>query len=211
MTKKRRILEFDNLPSIDRHDIFIRLDRSIDQRFKELAFLTETYERAQSALMFFFQTQAEDATWRNDARLRAGLNEFYSMEDAARRDFRYAKVGITPSDIKDSRSPLVHLMYVLRHVNVHTRPVPTRIQSVTVISQLGETEHEYSYGAVMIDAVSIDDLYRCREVKDFYDTSDLQTALDWMLNEQQVFGVAEIFRAGIHIYSNELLNLLSER
>lgn len=208
MTKQRRILEFENLPSIDSHDIFIRLDQSIDQRFKELGFLTETYERAQSALMFFFQTRAEDATWRNDARLRAGLNEFYSMEDAARRDFRHAKVGTAPSDIKESRSPLVHLMYVLRHVNVHTRPVPTRIQTVTVISQLSETEREYSYNAVMIDALSIDDLHRCREVKDFYDISDLQAALDWMLSEQQVFGVGAIFRAGINIYSSELLSLL---
>jgi hypothetical protein len=207
MTKKRPVLEFENLPSIDSHDIFIRLDRSVDKRFQELGFLAETYERAQSALMFFFQTSDEDAPWRNDARIRAGLNEFYSMEDAARRDFRRAKVGVKPSDIKESRSPLVHLMYVLRHVNVHTRPVPTRIQNITVISQIGET-HEFSYDAVIIDAVSVNDLHRCREVKDYYDISELQIALNWMLNKQQVFGVSEIFRAGVNIYSNELMSLL---
>ena len=206
--KQRRRFDFGTLPPIDGMDMFIRLDRSIGTSFAELGFMTETYERAQSALMFFFQTKEDDARWQNEARLRAGLNEFYSIEDAARRDFLHAAKTVEPPRIAESRNPLVHLMYVLRHINVHTHPMATRVQPITVISEFGGSTHEHSYGAIIVETISVRDLQRSREVIDYYDSGDLQRALDWLLQKQQTFGVSEVFRAGMNAYCSEILRSL---
>jgi hypothetical protein len=189
-------------------DIFIRLDRSIEKKFENLGLLSETHERAQSALMFFFQTKEDQERWRNDARLRAGLNEFYSIEDAAQRDFRRAGKSSKPPRIAESKSPLVHLMYVLRHVNVHTGPTATRVQPIAVISEFGGTPHELSYGAVMIDNITVGDLERVGEVRKYYTNEDLDLVLKWLLEKQQVFGVSEVLRAGLNAYCCEIIGSL---
>src|SRR5260221_5993690 len=75
LTKRRRELDFETLPVIESMDIFTRFPSRIEEKFKSLAFLTEAYERGRSALMFVFQTKEDDDSWRNDARLRAALNE----------------------------------------------------------------------------------------------------------------------------------------
>lgn len=207
--KQQRKLDFKCLPLIDEMDIFIRLDRLIEKRFGELSFLTETHERAQSALMFFFQTGENDVRWRNDARLRAGLNEFYSIEAAARRDFRLAERCLKPPCIAESQSPLVHLMYVLRHANVHTRPTITRVQPIIVTSELGGTTHEHKYGAVILDNVSVADLLqRDRDLLDYYSNEDIEQSLNWLLEKQQTFGISEVFRAGINVYCSEIFGSL---
>src|SRR5437016_12866306 len=101
-TKSLRALDFSLLPAIDGMDMFIRLDRATETRFAELAYLRETYERAEASLMFFFQTTEKEVKWRNDARLRAGLNEFYSLEAAVVRDLRSAQVKVTPPRLSQS-------------------------------------------------------------------------------------------------------------
>lgn len=206
--RQQRKLDFECLPLIDKMDIFTRLDRSVEKRFEELTFLTETHERAQSALMFFSQTNENDVRWRNDARLRAGLNEFYSIEDAARRDFRLAEKCLEPPRIAESQNPLVHLMYVLRHINVHSRPTVTRVQPINVASNFGGTTHELTYGAIMLDNVTIADLQRSREVRDYYNNKDIEQSLNWLREKQQTFGVDEVFRAGMNAYCSEILRSL---
>ncbi len=105
---------------MDGMDMFIRLDQGTEEKFAELGYMVETYERAEAALMFFFQTSEKDVRWRNDARLRAGLNEFYSLEAAVLRDVRTAKVAVVPPRLCESSNPLIHLMYLLRHVKTST-------------------------------------------------------------------------------------------
>jgi hypothetical protein len=208
LTKRRRELDFETLPIIESMDIFARFPSRIEEEFQNLSFLKETYERARSALMFIFQANEDDESWRNDARLRAGLNEFYSMEDAARRDVRRANLKRVPSTIAESRSPLVHLMYILRHVNVHTQAVASRVQEISVTSRLGGEEREFSYGAVIISTISLRDLQRSRDAVNYYQPTDLERALDWLLTNQQAFGISEVFRAGISRYCDELFESL---
>jgi hypothetical protein len=209
LPKHLRKLDFNALPVIESMDIFARFPARIEEKFEKLGFLSETYERGRSALMFVFQTSEEEKNWRNDARLRAALNEFYSMEDAARRDVRRAKLKKLPPSIAESKSPLVHLMYVLRHINVHTKPVPSRVQNISVTSRLGGKEHEFTYGAVMIDDISLDDLVRSREALNYYSKEDLKAALEWLLRNQQAFGISEVFRAGISSYCDDLFEALA--
>ena len=200
-----RALDFALLPSIDGMDMFIRLDRATEARFAELTYLRETYERAQSSLMFFFQTNERAEQWRNDARLRAGLNEFYSLEAAAVRDLRSAQIQITSPRLSQSSNPLVHLMYILRHVGVHSKPIPTGVTPITVVSEHEAKTIEHSYGAVVLESLSVQDLLRSSEVKSYYRVEDLEATVEWVMTAQRTFGIGEVFRNGTSSYCQELL------
>jgi hypothetical protein len=207
-TKSTRALDFSLLPAIEGMDTFIRLDRATEARFAELAYLRETYERAAASLMFLFQTTEKDERWRNDARLRAGLNEFYSLEAAVVRDLRAARMTVTPPRLRESQNPLIHLMYILRHIGVHSKPVPTGVSPITVISDYDGSRFEHSYGAVVLESLAIDDLLRSNEVKDFYSQGDLKKMVDWIMSAQEIFGVGEVFRKGIDCYCKEIQAVL---
>ncbi len=130
----RRTFDFSLLPSVEYQGMLIQLDKETDKILQEIAQLQETYDRARAALMFFFQANEKSDTWRNDARLRAGLNELYSMQDSAARGFRSSgKAKLSPK-LSESKNPLVHVMYILRHINVHTTPLPSTVEQIEVVS-----------------------------------------------------------------------------
>ncbi len=79
---------------------------------------------------------------------------------------------------------------------------------ITVISELGGNRHEYSYGAVVLESLVIEDLTRCHEANTLYRTCDLSAMVDWVTNVQQVFGVGEMFRRGVSAYCQEVISLL---
>ena len=203
--KEKRTLDFDSLPELNGMDIFIRLDTDLDAKLKEDGTFQEVYERSQSALMFICGTNAEDEAWRNAARLRAGLNEFYSLEDAAKRDCKRNCIKEKPVKIHDSKNPLVHLMYLLRHVNVHAQVSNTRVHQTSVISTLGGDAHKIDLGALILDAPTIDQVQRCNEARDFYNSADLARATKWIDEVQYVFGIGEVFRRGVSAYCREIL------
>ena len=141
---------------------------------------------------------------RNNARLRAGLNEFYSIEAAVVRDLRAARMTATPPRLRESQNPLVHLMYILRHIGVHSKPIPTGVSPITVISDYDGKQFEHSYGAVVLESLAINDLLRSSEVKDFYLPEDLVSMVDWIMSAQETFGVGEVFRKGVSGYCQEI-------
>jgi len=73
---------------VDKMEIFIQLDPDVAERINNSKYLIEVRERSRAALMFFSKPAGDTKDWRNAAYLRAGLNEFYSIEDAARRDWK---------------------------------------------------------------------------------------------------------------------------
>lgn len=146
-------------------DIFIRLDLDVEQTLSKNDNLIETNERARSALMFFCKQSGDAEPWKNSAYLRAGLNEFYSIEDAARRDWKRSEnIGIPPR-IRESSNPLVHLMYLLRHVNVHAQISNTRVEKTALISKMGGVERELDHDAVILDQPTLQQLLRSNEAK----------------------------------------------
>jgi hypothetical protein len=200
-----RDLDFDRLPVIESMDIFIRLDRATEAMLAERTYFQEVVERAQAALMFFFQTKDNDSRVRNDARLRAGLNEFYSIEDAAVRDLRAAGIRSKPPRLCESANPLVHLLYMLRHAGVHSAPIASEVATVNVVSEVGGVRHDYSYEAAILESLTVEHLMRSREVAEHYRPSDLEALLDWAKEAQRVFGIAEVFRRGLNSYVQEIL------
>ena len=96
-------------------------------------------------------------------------------------------------------------MYILRHVGVHSKPVKSELQEVNIISTLGGGERDYSYGAVMLNSLTVEDLKRCNEAITYYEEEDLARAVDWLTSKQRVFGVNEVLRKGISAYCREIL------
>jgi hypothetical protein len=198
-------MDFNLLPPIDGMDIFVRLNPAIENGFNQSGFLDETFDRARAAVLFFCEMQGTDPHWQSEARLRAGLNEFYSIQDEAKRDFRQAQVQVKTPQIRDSDNPLLHLMLILRNINVHTRPNRGRTESITVESRLGEP-HEFTYTGVLIDSLTTADLMAQRDVHKNYQARDVRRIVDWVMDKQAVFGIGEVFRAGVNSYCKEILD-----
>lgn len=186
--------------------MIVRLERDVDERLCSDETLYEFYDRARSALMFFFAAKEGSERWRNDAMLRAGLNELYAMEDAARRGFKLARRSIRPPTLAGSANPLVHLMYMLRHLNVHTKPTPSRVEDVTVIFRPNTDAQEMTYGSVMLDEMTTADIRISKEIQQRYRVEDIEQILGWLMESQRVFGIAEVFQRGLHAYCREVLD-----
>lgn len=202
--KAIRTFDFSQLPAIEAMDIIIRLDWDVHTALIEGGPLPEVHERAQAALMFMCGTAQDKEPWRNSAFLRAGLNEFYSIEDAARRDCRRNLPSVKPPPIRESCSPLVHLMYLLRHVNVHAEVSRTRVHQTSVRhTHQGETK-EVGWGSVVIDGPTLDQLQKCNEAKQYYAAGELASASAWLDDVQHTFGIG-VFRRGLSAYCRELL------
>ena len=201
----KRDLDFSLLPNIDSMDLFMRHEIDIDEKLKEDGLLPEVFERAKASLMFFWETSDKNEDWRNSAFIRGGLNEFYSLEDAAKRDFKKITKNVVPSKIRESRHPLIHLMYLLRHVNVHAKVSSTKAHPISVISTLGDERHEHSYGAIILNSPTINELLACNEAKNYYRVTDLDSVAGWLDGVQCIFGVSEVFRRGLSAYCRELL------
>jgi len=202
----RRSFDFTLLPLIEYQGMLIQLDKGVEQAFQEIFQLQETYDRARAALMFFFGANNKAKAWRNDAYLRAGLNELYSMQDSVARAFKSSGIKKHSPKISDSRHPLVHVMYILRHINVHTVPLPSKVEETTVIFRPNTEAEERTYDIVILSDITLEDLLKSKEVKDHYDRPDLERACEWLMKKQRAFGIAEVFSKGVDAYCAEVIS-----
>lgn len=201
-----RNLDFSSLPCIDSMDIWSRLDRDCEKLLTEDGPLFEVNERTRAALMFFCGVNDKNEGLKNSAYLRAGLNEFYSIEDAAKRDFSKSKLDENAPKISSSKNPLLHLMLILRHVNVHAMVSSTDIYNTSVISKFKDQE-EHAWGAVVLSSPTLDDLLKSNQANKYYCSIELEKAAKWLDEIQYVFGVGEVFRRGLSIYLRQILQL----
>ncbi len=107
-----------------------------------------------------------------------------------------------------SQNPLIHLMVLLRNVNLHARASRTATQKMTVISNLGGEPHGYTYEAVVLevfDAANLLDRWASG-----YDCAEIERVLSWLFEKQLMFGVADIFHKGVEAYCHEILACCAE-
>ena len=130
------------------------------------------------------------------------------MEDAALRAFRLSSTVAKPPKLSDSKHPLVHVMYSLRHINVHVKPTSTERRDVHVRFADAEIPRDFTYGATMLTDDMLDDVLGNREVKKFYKGAEMRAALVWLLENQKAFGVGQVFKVGVEQYCNEVLAAL---
>lgn len=205
--KTYRVMDFSLLPEVKSGRLFIRLSSTIEKDLLARSYLQEFHERAKSAVMFFGQMDAKNEPWQNEARVRAGLNEFYSLEDAVRRGFRISKQVCSPPKLADSPHPLIHVMYSLRHINVHVKPSPTLNKDVNlVLHGPAGGKLDFTIPAVMLDSSVKQPLLQDRDVRKFYKKIEIDRALDWVLENQKIFGISEIFHRGVEAYCFEVLD-----
>ena len=205
-----RKLDYTRLPAVDAMNLFSKFEDGVEGILTESQPLPEVYERARASLMFFRSVNDNNENWINSAYIRAGLNEFYSLEDAARRDFKALGQKNSAVEIKQSQNPLIHAMYLLRHSNVHATIASTEVNPTTVYtrSETGETAHKF--GAVILDGKAQDYLQRSSEANKYYAPQDLIEMGLWIDKNQMEFGVREVFNHGLSAYCKELLGALCE-
>lgn len=201
--KHPRLLDFSILKQPLEMPLWIRLPEDIGRVLEGDIIWSEFHDRVRAAQRFFVKGEI-DARWNVEARLRAGLNEFYSLEDAANRACRAMGIAKAPQ-IVESKHPLVHAMYALRHVNVHVKPTGTRNQEVSlVISDLTDP-YEFTKQAAMLAEDSAYDVLSTREVKAHYSAGDMKRSLNWILLAQRTFGIGIVFELGLEQYCREVL------
>lgn len=203
-------LNFSLLNKIQSSSVLIRPSRDVDEQLRRfLPSMEEFYQRTQAALMFVLKTDAETESWINEAYIRAGLNEFYSLEDAARRAFRCMGQVRTPPTLRESFNPLVHLMYSLRRINVHVKPSTASVGEIHVQLNNPNNLQEFTWDAVMLSDKTESDLLSHGDVKMHYRHEDIKKAMAWVLQNQKAFGIGQVFRQGIEAYCREVLAALN--
>ena len=208
ISRTRRTLDLNLLGTIDSCDIVIRLSQEVNERLRDDPSFKELYDRARAAIHFFLQRNDGGDAWWVEAKIRAGLNEVYSMEDAARRAFRLSARVSKPPKLSDSPHPLVQMMYCLRNINVHVKPMLTERRDVSVRFADAEIRQDFTYGAVMLTDDVLNDVLGNGDVKKNYSASEMRDALVWLLENQKIFGVGQVFKVGVDRYCNEVLAAL---
>lgn len=198
----KRRLNFELLPPVEATTIFMKLDTDIEARLKSVGYLEEAINRANGSLMQFHSASAKKASWFNESHIRAGLADFRSMADCLTREYRAAGLRGKPAPIFESLNPLIHLMVLLRDVNLHATATRSSTQETTVISQLGGEPHEYTYDAVVLEPFDVGELLGRRT--DYY-CQEIEAVVSWLFEKQVVFGVAHIFHEGIEAYCREII------
>lgn len=200
-------LDFSLLPELDYAGILTTLNEDIEAMFLKIGVLQETLNRAKGALMLFSKAfHANGEAWKDEAYIRAGLNEFYSIEQALIREHKLAKLPGPPLEINISSNPLLHLMRLMRNLDVHTESAPLINYDTTVTIHFNDPPKEWTYTTVIIKDLTIDRLCQKRGVKKNYEIDQLDKVVQWFLENQKNFGVSQVFRKGTEAYCLEFLS-----
>jgi len=167
------------------------IDQTLDAR---LITLSSVRERAQSAVMFSEQAAKADENW-TAAYLRAALADMVSMEEVQALD----RPAHQPLKVKDSKNPLVHLLALIRHLNIHVKSVMTSTQAVSASFH----DHNFEMNVHIVDNVNVGDLQALKNGR-HYSFSDLSCMLDWFRASQMHWGAGYVVRVGAEAYASEI-------
>ena len=203
---RRYKLDFDELPIVESMSMFKGMDSDLVARMVANGSLAETVARAQGAVMLFHDTPKKAESWHSGAYIRGGLAEFRAMHGALRRDLAKAGSGERQSAHapEDSTRPLLHLMSLLRDVEIHTSPAVLR-PAETKIRYPGRDGNEVDFPIVVIDDIDADRLRRKRETRDKYRPDDLERIVNWFSVRRHDFGAPYLLARGVELYSLEIL------
>jgi len=208
MVIKRRELDLNLLPDVSTLDAIRRFEPDVRAVLNHDSDFPELNDRADSSLYLLSRVDSDTRSRYNSAYFRAGLNDFYSLEDAARRDCRKIGLKLEPPLIRESPNPLVHMMYLLRHVNVHATLSETTAHETTVISRMGGVEKEHDWQSVVLSKPTFEQVLLCREARKYYDPVELEKATEWLDSEQLTFGVGLLLMRGVSAYCREVLTAI---
>lgn len=139
------------------------------------------------------------------AYLRAALHEFSSIEDIIKINF--SDIDEKKYRICKSSNPLFHIMKLLRNYNVHVSMNKVAAKNMQVIS-LHDTDEIFDITVKYINNLSLSELEKTRDSQR-YSKSDLKKMINYFNNQQHEFGVCELIKQGILLYSKQINYLLS--
>lgn len=188
-------LNFSLLPNeqfFTARSLLIGLPKPLESRISALPL---TLDRAQSAVMFAAHSGKQSEEWRAAAYLRAALAEFCSMEEVQKTD----KPSAVHFKFEHSAHPLLHLLDLTRHLNIHIKSVGARRHTVPV--SLEDQEFDLTV-YIMID-LNAADLAQLRDGKR-YAPKDLHQMVTWFSNAQLHWGAGDLVRIGVEAFAQEL-------
>jgi hypothetical protein len=134
--------------------------------------------------------------------LRAALAEFASIDDAAAIDFAVLGRGGRPT-MNTSVDGRVQVVRLLRHANVHlsaTRLSHARRGAVWE-GPLGPQEFRY----LLIVGMQLPDAIASTRNAKLYDASDLAAMTEWLVTEQQEWGLNHVILRSAEVFASKLL------
>ena len=157
--------------------------------------MPRTLERIESAIMFAKQCSKESEPWRAAAYLRAALAEYCSIEEIQKLD----QVGAKHFRVGDSKNPLIHLLKLLRHLNIHVKSNVAAKHSINV--SLGD--QIFDMDVYVISDINVMELTKLRNGI-FYTQADLERCVDWFNQHQSLWGAGDLIDIGTSMFAIEL-------
>lgn len=144
--------------------------------------------------MFAGQAPKHDEPWRAAAFLRAALAEYCSIEEVQKAD--------RPSGhfkLSTSTNPLLHLLELMRHLNIHVKTVQTTSHSINV--QFGQ--HTSDMNVYIVTDLAATDLAQLKNGK-HYALADLGRSVDWFNSQQLHWGAGDLITQGTTLFAASL-------
>lgn len=192
-----RVLDFNALPndsSFSSRSLLIELPKSLEARLTPLPL---TLERIQCAVMFTGQAVKQSEAWRAAAFLRAALAEYCSIEEMQKAD----RPKVSSFKISESTNPLLHLLQLMRHLNVHVRTTRTKSHSI----ELQLLEHTSDMDVYVVTNLLATELAALQNGAN-YVFADIEQSVTWFMEKQMHWGAGDLIRVGTEVLANEICN-----
>lgn len=159
-----------------------------------LAPLPSVLERARCAVMFAERAAKAGEAW-SAAYLRAALADMVSMEEVQTLD----RPNRPALKVRGSKNPLVHLLALIRHLNIHVKSVATSTHAVPASFH----DHHFEMEVHIIDNLDVVELQALRNGK-HYSINDLNRMVEWFRTSQLHWGATYLVRIGVEAYATEI-------
>jgi hypothetical protein len=160
-----------------------------------LTSLPSVLERVRGAVMFSESASRAGDDWPAAAYLRAGLADLVSIEEVQQLD----RPTSPPLKIRNCTNPLVHLLALVRHLNIHVKSVVAIAREVP--ANFGG--HEFDLQVCVISNLTVSDFQDVRNVR-YYSSAELQQMIDWFQVAQLHWGAGYLLRIGAESLAAEV-------
>lgn len=202
----RSSVDFGLLDAARAPQAFTQVDLNLRPR---LAAMPEVLDRVEGCVHFCFLTnnqpagtQADDASSAKARQkfLRAALCEFGSIGDAANLDF--SAQGKQAPAIRQLPHPQIHIVRLLRHVNVHliASTLAKDRRPAVWPGPDGPVEFEHTHYVVTNLATTVRETARASD----YAPADLMRMIEWLEHEQREWGIANVVHRTAETYARVL-------
>lgn len=188
-----RQLDFSTLPggdAFERRSVLIGLPEGLRAR---LSSMPQTLERVDSAVMFAAHCSGE--SWRAAAFLRAALVDYCSIEEMQGVD----RPACAHFKLATSPNPLLHILALLRHLNVHVQSAEAAAHSINVQFK-GQASDLDVYVISNLDPSNLAALKNGKH----YNRADIDRAVAWFAAKQMMWGAGDLVRMGTELLAGAI-------